>query len=465
MRSFTNLGWPFNFTLCLATVTVCGLFNVPHVYCAVAPGGGGVNKEREKTITELVTTAKSNTKDPEERKKAINSLGSITAEQEQDNRVVDELLDLAVKQGDPRLRAEAIRTLGTIQLNVTKDNKAKTKYLAPFVVMLNKNDEVPFVRKAVAAVFKETLDPAGLPDKNNAYKALFEIAKNKDDSNMGLRGECIEAVGRFGAIESLEMLSGILNETEPLIKNKAVEAISSVLNNPAAGEKVSLPTVNKLIDMLSDKNIPVDLKVDTTKTVAQLVRNKAPGARNALSAIVDLIEKPSPNLEPADRDKVVIGAIKALGVIGSGEAVATLKKAYDEFKSDKEKPENSSARQAAIKSLGSILSMLQSGSSRVEGKALDDIVSTLVKGLEDENGEVKASAVYALGNLTKFEAKQKEALDGLIFLLRDVKDGNANLKTQIIESLELITNEDRGSDWKNWDAWFSKKYGVKRMTP
>src|SRR5262249_45036990 len=137
---------------------------------------------------------------------------------------------------DPSVRVTAIKTLGTIERNVTRDHKARNKYIDPFATILKHastsagdSGEPAPVRKAVARVFRETLVADDLKSMDVGFKALIEIAKNKNEPLAGLRGETILAIGEIGSPDGLQPIIDILNEQDQMMKEKAAVALSNLI--------------------------------------------------------------------------------------------------------------------------------------------------------------------------------------------------------------------------------------------
>jgi HEAT repeat protein len=410
---------------------------------------------REPSTAERIAIAKNTTKDPEERETAIKALANVSGELERDNKVVEELLEIAVREDDePFVRVPSIETLGTLQNNVTRDNKAKNKYMEPFAAILKNTNESAPVRRAVAKVYRKTLDHDGLKDHDVAFRALLEIARSKHEPNPGLRLECIMAIGEFGDIEALKYLADMLNEEDSMVREKSAMAIYMLLSKiPEAGDKVLLPTITKLVDMLQDQRMSSDLQIEVMKALAQLLRNGNTAARIGLPAIKEIVVR-------AKDERLIVGAVTALGIIGTAEAVEPLKKTYEDFSTDADAKNEKAVqvRQAVVRALRSVLSY-QRNRKPFDARATHEAATILVKVVDDDpSDQVKGSAVYAMRCLypKQFESEQKEAVGSLIYLLRETK--NDELKAKIPESLEYITQMDYGTESRRWFEWYDKQY-------
>jgi HEAT repeat protein len=438
-------------------------------------GGGGRrgDKEREIPVAEKITKAQDVREDSEKREELIKGLAAVTPESERDNHVVEGLLEIANKlEDDPSVRVTAIKTLGTIEKNVTRDHKAKNKYIDPFSVILKHGPSSPAagdgeaapVRKAVAHVFRETLEAGGLKDKDPGWKTLVEIAHNKYEPLFGLRGECILAIGDFGDVDGLQPIIDILNETDQGIKEKAAIALSNLIF--AIGEnsnKVNIATIRKLIEMLTDPKTGEDLKISVMQALAQLIQNgNTSAAREGLQPIKEIVAKdPNANL--------VIGGIKALGTIGTSEAIDPLKKAYDDNfdKAAPTKEADVKIRAAVVRAIRAVLNV-QARSKQYDAKAAHEGATLLIKVVDDDSAtDVKGAAVYAMRMLQnkKFIAEWPDAIESLLYLLKAPATDKA-MKEKIGESLEYLTGMDYATDTKEgvakWFTWFDTKYKGKR---
>ncbi len=430
--------------------------------CAGEQGGGGAPVKKEPTVAEKITGAQNPQKDSEEREELIKGLGGVSPEQERDNKVVEGLLDIATKvDDDPSVRVAAILTLGTLETNVTRDHKSKNKTIQPFAAILKNapgngvGGESAPVRRAVVKVWRQTLSADGLQDKDVGFRALVDIARNKNEQNQGLRNECILAIGDFGDLEGLQIIVDILNEQDSYVREKAASALSVLIQKVAtAADKVGIATIRKLIELLADQKTSDDLKINVMDALAQLIQNgNGSAAREGLQPIKDIVAK-------SEQIKLVIGGIHALGVIGTIDALEPLKKAYKDCLDLKQPSKNTDVRIAVVRATRNVLTT-QKKAKAMDMKAASDGAALLVTVTdEDPAMEVKASAVYAMRTLEgkKFDAQKKEAIESLFYLLKDKKTPE-DLKKKIPETLEYITGMDFEQDIPKWGKWLDEKYG------
>ena len=436
------------------------------------------NKAREKTAAEKIELAQDTRQYPENRCAFIQGLTAISDRDVQDNRVVEGLLDIAVKSDDdPRVRVAAISALGEIEKNITHDHRAKNKYIGPFAAILKTADggQPAPVRKAIAKVFDETLNPDGPLDRSEGFKALADIARNKDEKNIGLRHACILAVGNFGDVEGLSVLAEILNEPDQLVKEKAAVALSSLIFK--AGEKgsrdVALPTIQKLLGLLNDSNTDENLKISVMSALAQLIANgNTSAARAGLQPIKDIVAKDI-------NTNLVIGGIQALGIVATADAVEPLKKAYDDNNNaaDPNKAVDVRVRVAVIRAIDAVIHF-QAHAKPLDAKAVSAAGQLLVHAIDfDAAPEVKHAAVFALSSLqdkhfsaievladpddaTKGKMPLRAAaIEALLYLTKDSSHPpTPEMKEKIESSLEYLTGLDFGVDkeglarwWKWWE--------------
>lgn len=418
--------------------------------------------EKEKPIAELIEIAQKS-RDGEEQIEAIRKLAVIKDDDERDNKVVDELLKFVNKSIDSRVRKAAIKTLGELQKNVTKNDSAKEQYRGVFITILKNKDENSLVRTAIAKVFKETLDlPKNLPDYREVFPILLEIAKNPSQGQVGLRRACLEALGEFGLPEALDVLIDVLYDKDVEIKEAAAGALAMLLKKiPDAGNKIPLPAIIKLVEMLKDASTPVDLRLGVMHALVQLIVNGNGIAKNAIPEIFSILDaKQKP--EVAQENKLLFAAIEAFGTLGWVEAVEPLRQAYDAYSRDLSVAVN--VRHKIIKALGSILR----SDKKLDAKTAETAVNVLIKPFnlkKEKDLEIyletapdgRKSAIYAMGDIPRrFEFERKRCIDLLITLLK--KEADAGMKEKIAETLELLTSVDFGFDWRHWSEWFDKQY-------
>lgn len=438
----------FNAVRCFPALTLAAAFCILNSCFAGEP-------KKPLTPAELVQIAKSNTVDPEVRQGAIRKLGDITEAEERALGVSEIFLDIVKGSSDPFVAREAVKALTRLQVNVSK--RPKTKFIKDFTLIIRDKNAIPGVRSEIAQCFSETLDKDELNDKE-AFKALREIAQNKSEPNVAMRGRCIEAMGKFGDPDAIVLLCELLSDPDGYIKEFAAIAISSLLDKaPAAGTNVSLGAINKIVEMVNDDKLAVDLRVVVILADAKLMVAGTPGANKGLDTIIKLVAT-------AQEDKIVLASIQALGIIGTPQATDPLIKTYDDFfnaaKVDNEK--DVPVRRAVARALRAVL-CAQGIKPTPDLQTVHKIAVLLVKIVDRENPAeltpVKESAIYAIGYLypKKFAGEQKDAAFVLIKLLEN-KLTDATLKAMIPDILEAITRVNFGPDPARWNDWFSKTY-------
>jgi len=431
--------------------------------------------DREKTTPELLNVAKNPNNNPLARVSAIEKLGEMTdASQMRDYKVVDELISIAkVAEDDIFVRQTAIKGLGRLY-NV--DKVIKEKYLAPLIAILKDQKAHMMVRKAVAEIFRETLvNDAKFHADQEANNALLDVAKNKTEVP-GLRFAAIKAVGYFGAPESLDVLIGLLSDPDPLIRENSAGALYDLLAKVGIEKNpLPVPTVNKLIEMVSDKKMAPELRVNVMKVLAQLIRDGQQQAKQVMPTIIDFVKNERST-------KLVEGGIEALGIIGSAEAVEPLKVAYADYRETPpsaepkkaeakaedaaaaaaERTEGARIRKKIMEALVSVLSF-QTSKKQSEMKAVHECALLLVSAVDDDPAAtVKEAAVFALRYLypQKFKSEHKDAIDALIFRMRERATAE-DLKKRIADTLSALTGQDFQLDAERWDEWFTKQFNMK----
>src|ERR1041385_1762211 len=125
--------------------------------------------------------------------------------------------------------------------------------------------------------------------------------------------------------------------------------------------------------MLQDQRMSMDLQIEVMKALAQLLRNGNTAARIGLPAIKEIVVR-------AKEERLIIGAVTALGIIGTSEAVDPLKKTYDDFatEADGKNEKAIAVRQAVVKAMRSILSF-QRNRKPFDAKATHEASTLLVK--------------------------------------------------------------------------------------
>jgi len=424
----------------------------------------------EKTPGELGQIAKSPARSPLERVDSINKLGALTdANLIRDYRVVEELIAIA-KPKDAKVRSDifvrqsAIEALGKIQKIETR---AKDKYLPALSPILKDKAEHMIVARAVALNFKDTLDKEALPDRD-AYKVIMDMAKDKA-TNMGVRMVCIDTLGTFGASEGLDILVTLLGEQEQLVREHAAGSLYELMSRLEGTTNLPLPAVNKLVEMVGDKAFAADLKVNVMKVLGTLIRDGNLGAKSALPAIVQIVAN-------EQDEKLVKGGIIALGLIGSAESVEPLVKAYNDFFQAAKAAEpaananpNAAPAPAPVASskdaeirlavMHAFISVLSNqGGKSTDMSAVTASVALLTRAMtEDADTGVRKGAIFALRYLYPVAMKPatRGPLDAMSGLL--VKEGTSEeIKKEIVMTLQAITGQDFGSDYKRWDAYIAK---------
>ena len=308
----------------------------------------------------------------------------------------------------------------------------------------------------MANVFGQTLERDGkdVKDLNDAYPALKEVAKAKGEP-LGLRKACILAIGEFGSADAIEVLAAVLNEGDTGdMRESAVHAIDVLLSKVAESVALSVPTVNKLVDMLRDKNVPDELKIAVMKLMARLIRENNTTARNeAFPVILEMVDPLK-----AKNDLLLVAGVECLGIIGSAEVVVPLKKTYDAYfdARNAQKTGDVAVRQPIMRALRSVLSV-QGGARTPDTKAVHEATTLLVKAIDDDAAvPVKSSAAYALRYVYKFDAEHKETVTALVYLLNSTRD--EELKKNAVETLNFITGLGYTDEPRRWFEYIDKKY-------
>jgi HEAT repeat protein len=414
--------------------------------------GGLIAQDKKETVPEILKTARRGG-NPIERVQAIDKLGALSdAGLVRDNGVVDALIGIAKPKdaksgGDIFVRIAAIGALKRLQ-NI--ESRAKDKYIVPLSAILKDKAEHMLVAREVALNFSETLDPNGLQDKE-ASKTVSAIALDKQ-AKQALRIACIAALGNFGQPEGLDTLAGLLNEDQ-LIKEAAAGALYELLNRLDGTTELKVPTVAKLVEMVNDDKLQPDLRVNVMKVVATLMRDGSASAKQALPKLIEIVKS-------AQDDKLVIGAIHALGIIGTADSVEPLATAYLDYKpaanteAGKLGGKEQDVRNAVVTALVTVLSN-QGGKPSPDTKAVTTAATLLVKALdEDPSPAVKRNALFAMKYMYPFTTKTKDACrmvkDAALEHLN--KQGQSDdIKHAIVEVLTAITGKDFGLDGKRWE--------------
>jgi HEAT repeat protein len=436
------------------------------VLISAAVTAGAPPTPGQATVSERVRDASNiNLRGPQ-REQAIKSMANITAKEESDNSVVGALLNIAKADRDIFVRRQAIETLGDVELNITKDHKAKTAYLEPFVAILKTDSEKDplLIKEAVLQTFSKTLVREELPDKNKAYPAIVDLAKSRADAP--LRVKAIEAIGKFGGDDGLDVLSDLLNDGDPDVKIAGARALNDYLQSVANAKDVKINTVNKLADMLGERTFPVELKVAIIRASGRMVRDGNNGAKIRLQPLLlPIPEKGLPGLTGAQYDAVVLASIDALGMIGTADTVPPLVQAYKNYFNEKEPTKilDVPVRRAVIDALATVL-QTQVDQKQPDNRVVKNVTDTLVMAMDkDPVPEIKTAAVYSARYLypPQFKAEQREVLASLLGLLKDAEK-NDELRNVILQALKAISGRDFGTDVRKWNEWFDKTYPPKK---
>jgi HEAT repeat protein len=406
---------------------------------------------KEQTVPELINIVKNNP-DQEAKLNAIRKLATISEADERNNNVTEVLIEITGKTQDPFIGMEAPRVLAALYKNGIQ--RTKVKYLEPFTLLLKDPRTNPAVRSGIAANFMETLDKEGLKDKK-AFDVLVEIAKNRREENLALRADCVKGIGNFGNPDNIGMLTDLLADPDPFIREAAAKGITFLLDKDmAAGAGINLAGVNKLIDMMRDETLEDSLRVIVIRAVSQLIAAGAPGAIRGLEDIIKLVKT-------STKDPIVAACIDGLGIIGTAQAADPLISTYKDYLDEKDhkKERDWPVRQRVAKALRNLLNV-QANKANPELPVVHNVAALLVKIVDaDQVADVKGSAVIALANLypKKFEAEHKEATAALIYLLEKTTT-DENMKSTIPISLQSITRVNFGPDAKRWKEWWQTKY-------
>lgn len=426
----------------------------------------GAPPQQQATVSERVRDAANvNLRGPQ-REQAIKSLAAVTAKEESDNNVVGTLLSIVKADRDNFVRVRAIETLGDIELNVTKDHKAKTAYLEPFVAILKSDsDKDPLIiKEPVLLVFSKTLVRESLPDRDKAYPAIVDLAKGRADAP--LRIKAIDAIGKFGGDDGLEVLSDLLSDSDPDVKIAAARALNDYLQSVANAKDVKITTVNKLVDMLGERAFPVELKVAIIRALGRMVRDGNNGAKlRGLPLLLPIPEKGLAGLTGPQYDAVVLAAIDALGMIGTSDTVPPLVQAYKNYFNEKDpkKDVDVPVRRAVIDALGTVL-QTQAEGKQPDNRVVKIVADTLVSAMDkDPVPEIKTAAVYAARYFypPQFKSEQREVIASLLGLLKDAEKLE-ELRSTVLQALKAITGRDFGTDVRKWNEWFDKTYPPKK---
>jgi HEAT repeat protein len=305
--------------------------------------------------------------EPAVRAKAAEALGAI-----QDRRSAGVLV-LYLKDSSESVRVEIVRALGRL---------ASKNAVTGLIGMMN--DEDMKVRAASAEALGLTGDDGGiavlvhaLEDENpvaeKAQEALEKIGKKSVEALVSMcshpdaqaRARALETLGRIGDRRACPVLSNALQDSEALVRQKAVEALGGLQDI----EIGSLEEVYRLGD-------------DWMRKQAVEFLGKS-GVRAAIEPLENAVRDPHPAVQTA--------AISSLGMLGK-MAVPSLVRLYHNG--------TTVIRTAAVKAL-----------AQIKSKAAEE---TVLLALRDAEPEVRMHAASESGRM-----KWAKALRALINLLRD----------------------------------------------
>ncbi len=402
------------------------------------------------SVPQRINKARAVTEDIEVRVNAITSLVSITADDENNHKVIDALVDLVKNSTDLFVRIAAIETLGSIQANTI--HEARAKYLDTLIAILKNKDEHVNARMAAADVFRKTLEKGRVADNDQVFKPIIVPIATTKSEPADLRVICIAIVGDYGKADHVSTLADLLAEESTQIRSAAVSGIMSLILK-ASDAQIAPGVVARLIDVLKDEKSGLPLRIATMKLLAQLIRD---GNANVERNVQPLIVKFAEN---GNDDALVLAAVESIGIIAS-DSVPTLKKVYAAYFDPKniDNAKDVPVRKAVMKAVRCILA------HQVELRSPD---MTTVKGAvaiavdaidNDSNVDVKAAAVFALRYLypKRFESEQKDACLPLIALMGSVKD--PALQKKINDTLQFITGARPGSEHDQWIEYVDTRW-------
>ncbi len=269
-----------------------------------------------------------------------------------------------------------------------------------------------------------------------------------------MRGTCIEALGSFGDAEALTVLCDLLADPEALVKESAAKALGILLEK-LPDLQPNIAATNKLVEMMKDNGLAVDLRAVIIHVVAQMIAGGTPGASKGLDEIVRLVSV-------AKEDKLITAGIEGLGIVGTKDSTDPLIKTYDDFAKDTANELNNLHRREVVKALGQIL-RIQSVKTNADLPTVHRIAVLLIHVLDtDPIIPIKESAVFAIGYLypKKFSAEHKEAAFALVFLLDSTDKAYDQMKLLIPKALEAITGVNFKKDVNRWKEWLATKWPV-----
>lgn len=270
-----------------------------------------------------------------------------------------------------------------------------------------------------------------------------------------MRAKCIEAIGSFGDPDNIAMLCELLADADPYIKEAAARGIVILLEvAPSAGQNVSPAAINKIVEMVNDDTLGVDLRIVVIRADAQLMAIGTPGANKGLDTIIKLVKN-------AIDERVVLTSIEALGIVGTAQAADPLIQTYKDFfnAASPLKEKDVPVRRAVTNALRAVLTT-QAGKPNPDLAVVHKVAELLISIIDNDSAPpVKEVAIYAMGYLypKKFLPEHKDAVLSLIFLLAK-EDTPANQKAMIPDSLEAITRFNYNLDIDRWKSWAQKTW-------
>jgi hypothetical protein len=428
--------------------------------------------EKTKSTPERLIIAKNkNTAHPKDRVDAIRDLGNLNDVGEvRDQRVVDALCEI-VKDTDDDLfvRMEGINSLGNLQFNLFQtDGLARNKFTIPLISVMKDDREEELLQTKVAQVFGRTL-PADDLQAKQAITAMLDIAKNKNQPMM-LRVACVDAVSEIGSADGFETFGVILGQSEldSLVQERVLRGMSVLLGKLGSADTVrqpSLPTINRIIDLVFSNATPVEIRA---VGFVALARMKKSGIIKTLDIQPRLVKI----MKESDSAELVIAAVEAIGILDEAGATNALVAVYADF-FDTNNPTRDAdvkIRLAVVKTLGDLVNS-QTTAKDTNAVAVKQIAELYLKiiALGEENQEVASTKDNVIFGLRYFYPKKKEfklyhqpIVEALILLLR--KDRAAKtLPVAIVDTLTTISRYPGGDDLNRWEKWYDKAYPNKKL--
>ena len=433
--------------------------------------GTGPGRKADPTPAELIKTALKKSSSVEDRTKAIDGLSKLApAGIVRDFRVVEELLALALqKEDDMFVRIAGVEGLGQLQFSLfPQDDYAKNKYIEPFTALIKNADELVWIRVAAVETFRRTLKPDGIKDKE-AFEALRAVAENDDKGPKAvpliIRKVCTKAIGEFGSDKGIQSLVNILSQLnlDLQLREAVVQAMSSLLGTVTNPDLVTVPTINKLVDMASAKDFPVEIRAEVLKALSRL---HAQGAKGVMPRLLEILLK---ILSDEDNSTLVVCSIEALGILGEDAGLAALEKTYT-ICFDKNKPsiENDvKIRRAIMLTMGPILSAQNLKRGGPSESTVKQVVELLLKAIERQSTEkevsqVVNSAIFSLRYLypkkPAFLHHQRVVIDKFIELLQPKPTPDQEQIQAVMDTLKYLADQDY-TEPVRWIKWYERTYG------